>query len=246
MSVKCHLMFSLHFFLSSLIPPLMYSSPHILLPTPHILLPLPHPLPPSFQHPIHTAHSLSTFPPHPTLSPLSSRILLFPPPPSPSPPFHLLQVIFHPEFLTSTNPLFKMDYEEFVRGCHLGVFPSYYEPWGYTPGDLCTLHPHLYFVPSPAFCTFTCTLHPQLYLAPSPVLCTLNCTLHPQLYLAPSTVLCTLNCTLHFTYTLLLARMHGLKRVNCNAAIFCACNNIRVLFYSSYFFYDADFEILQF
>jgi len=42
--------------------------------------------------------------------------------------------VFHPEFLSSTNPLFKMDYEEFVRGCHLGVFPSYYEPWGYTPG----------------------------------------------------------------------------------------------------------------
>ena len=42
--------------------------------------------------------------------------------------------MFHPEFLSSTNPLFKMDYEEFVRGCHLGVFPSYYEPWGYTPG----------------------------------------------------------------------------------------------------------------
>ena len=27
-----------------------------------------------------------------------------------------------------------MNYEEFVRGCHLGIFPSYYEPWGYTPG----------------------------------------------------------------------------------------------------------------
>ena len=27
-----------------------------------------------------------------------------------------------------------MEYEEFVRGCNLGVFPSYYEPWGYTPG----------------------------------------------------------------------------------------------------------------
>jgi glycogen(starch) synthase len=26
-----------------------------------------------------------------------------------------------------------MDYTQFVRGCHLGVFPSYYEPWGYTP-----------------------------------------------------------------------------------------------------------------
>ena len=44
------------------------------------------------------------------------------------------QVIFHPEFLNSTNPLFGLDYEDFVRGCHLGVFPSYYEPWGYTPG----------------------------------------------------------------------------------------------------------------
>lgn len=31
-----------------------------------------------------------------------------------------------------------MDYEEFIRGCHLGVFPSYYEPWGYTPGE-CTV-----------------------------------------------------------------------------------------------------------
>ena len=29
-----------------------------------------------------------------------------------------------------------MEYEEFVRGCHLGVFPSYYEPWGYTPGKI--------------------------------------------------------------------------------------------------------------
>ena len=48
------------------------------------------------------------------------------------------QVVFHPEFLSSTNPLFGLDYEEFVRGCHLGVFPSYYEPWGYTPAE-CTV-----------------------------------------------------------------------------------------------------------
>lgn len=53
----------------------------------------------------------------------------------------MLQVIFHPEFLSSTNPLLPMDYEEFVRGCHLGVFPSYYEPWGYTPGRIrCNLY----------------------------------------------------------------------------------------------------------
>ncbi|XP_060533405.1 glycogen [starch] synthase [Cylas formicarius] len=49
-----------------------------------------------------------------------------------------VKIVFHPEFLSSTNPLFSLDYEEFVRGCHLGVFPSYYEPWGYTPAE-CTV-----------------------------------------------------------------------------------------------------------
>jgi glycogen(starch) synthase len=49
-----------------------------------------------------------------------------------------VKVIFHPEFMSGTNPLFGLDYEDFVRGCHLGVFPSYYEPWGYTPGE-CTV-----------------------------------------------------------------------------------------------------------
>ena len=47
-------------------------------------------------------------------------------------------MVFHPEFLSHTNPLLGMDYEEFVRGCHMGVFPSYYEPWGYTPAE-CTV-----------------------------------------------------------------------------------------------------------
>jgi glycogen synthase len=44
-----------------------------------------------------------------------------------------VKVIYHPDFINATNPLFGMDYGQFVRGCHLGVFPSYYEPWGYTP-----------------------------------------------------------------------------------------------------------------
>ena len=44
-----------------------------------------------------------------------------------------VKMIFHPEFVTSTSPLLNMDYDQFVRGAHLGVFPSYYEPWGYTP-----------------------------------------------------------------------------------------------------------------
>ncbi len=44
-----------------------------------------------------------------------------------------VKVIFHPEFITSTSPILGLEYDQFVRGCNLGVFPSYYEPWGYTP-----------------------------------------------------------------------------------------------------------------
>ncbi|KAI0028529.1 glycogen synthase [Vararia minispora EC-137] len=49
-----------------------------------------------------------------------------------------VKIVFHPDFLNSNNPVLGMDYEEFVRGTHLGVFPSYYEPWGYTPAE-CTV-----------------------------------------------------------------------------------------------------------
>ncbi|KAL5512370.1 GSY1 [Sanghuangporus baumii] len=49
-----------------------------------------------------------------------------------------VKIIFHPDFLNANNPILGLDYEEFVRGCHLGVFPSYYEPWGYTPAE-CTV-----------------------------------------------------------------------------------------------------------
>jgi len=44
-----------------------------------------------------------------------------------------VKVVFHPDFVSATSPLWHIDYEHFVRGCHMGIFPSYYEPWGYTP-----------------------------------------------------------------------------------------------------------------
>jgi glycogen(starch) synthase len=44
-----------------------------------------------------------------------------------------VKVVYHPDFITPTDPLFGMDYDQFVRGCHMGIFPSSYEPWGYTP-----------------------------------------------------------------------------------------------------------------
>jgi glycogen synthase len=44
-----------------------------------------------------------------------------------------VKMIYHPDFVSATSPLWQIDYEQFVRGCHIGIFPSYYEPWGYTP-----------------------------------------------------------------------------------------------------------------
>ena len=44
-----------------------------------------------------------------------------------------VKIVYHPDFISTANPLFKIDYGQFVRGCHLGIFPSMYEPWGYTP-----------------------------------------------------------------------------------------------------------------
>jgi len=44
-----------------------------------------------------------------------------------------VKIVYHPRFISPVNPLWGMEYDHFVRGCHLGVFPSSYEPWGYTP-----------------------------------------------------------------------------------------------------------------
>jgi glycogen(starch) synthase len=46
-----------------------------------------------------------------------------------------VKIVYHPDFITSTDPLFGMEYDQFVRGTHMGVFPSAYEPWGYTPEE---------------------------------------------------------------------------------------------------------------
>lgn len=44
-----------------------------------------------------------------------------------------VKIVYHPEFIVPANPLWGMEYDQFTRGCNLGIFPSYYEPWGYTP-----------------------------------------------------------------------------------------------------------------
>jgi len=48
-------------------------------------------------------------------------------------PSDKVKIVYHADFINTSNPLFGIEYSQFVRGCHLGIFPSYYEPWGYTP-----------------------------------------------------------------------------------------------------------------
>lgn len=44
-----------------------------------------------------------------------------------------VKVVFYPIYLTGADGLLDTSYYESMMGSHLGVFPSYYEPWGYTP-----------------------------------------------------------------------------------------------------------------
>ncbi|MFW6220248.1 MAG: glycosyltransferase [Nanoarchaeota archaeon] len=44
-----------------------------------------------------------------------------------------VKIVFYPVYLDIFDNLLNLDYYDVISGCHLGVFPSYYEPWGYTP-----------------------------------------------------------------------------------------------------------------
>ncbi len=44
-----------------------------------------------------------------------------------------VKVIFYPKYLSSSDSLLSMDYLSVLEACDIAVFPSYYEPWGYTP-----------------------------------------------------------------------------------------------------------------
>lgn len=44
-----------------------------------------------------------------------------------------VKVMFVPAYLNGNDGIFNMKYNDFLCGFDLSVFPSYYEPWGYTP-----------------------------------------------------------------------------------------------------------------
>ncbi|WP_192350880.1 alpha-glucan family phosphorylase [Algoriphagus sp. Y33] len=54
-----------------------------------------------------------------------------------------VKVIFVPTYLDGNDGIFNMGYYELLTGFDLAIFPSYYEPWGYTP-----LESLAYYIPS--------------------------------------------------------------------------------------------------
>lgn len=50
-------------------------------------------------------------------------------------PENAVQVVLNPALLDGQDGLFGMTYDEVLSACDAGVFPSWYEPWGYTPQE---------------------------------------------------------------------------------------------------------------
>ena len=50
-----------------------------------------------------------------------------------------VKVIDYPIYLTGVDGLLDLKYYDAILGCHLGIFPSSYEPWGYTPLECAAL-----------------------------------------------------------------------------------------------------------
>ncbi|MBR5843182.1 MAG: glycogen/starch synthase [Bacteroidaceae bacterium] len=48
-------------------------------------------------------------------------------------PDSLVKIVFIPSYLTGTDGLLNMPYYDILVGMDATAFPSYYEPWGYTP-----------------------------------------------------------------------------------------------------------------
>jgi len=44
-----------------------------------------------------------------------------------------VKVIFYPIYLNGADGILNLTSDEAIQGSHFGVFPSIYEPWGYTP-----------------------------------------------------------------------------------------------------------------
>jgi glycosyltransferase involved in cell wall biosynthesis len=53
---------------------------------------------------------------------------------------HPVKLIFVPSYLNGNDGIFNVSYYDLLIGLDLTVFPSYYEPWGYTPLESIAFH----------------------------------------------------------------------------------------------------------
>ena len=51
-----------------------------------------------------------------------------------------VSAVFVPYYLDGNDPMFGKTYYDLLIGLDVTVFPSYYEPWGYTPLESCAFH----------------------------------------------------------------------------------------------------------
>ncbi len=50
-----------------------------------------------------------------------------------------VKVFLYPIYLTGADGVLDLNYYECIQGCQFGIFPSFYEPWGYTPVEAAAL-----------------------------------------------------------------------------------------------------------
>lgn len=72
-----------------------------------------------------------------------------------------VKVIYYPIYLSGADSLLNLNYYESIQGSHLGIFPSYYEPWGYTPLETSALGVTSVTTDLAGFGKFLCREHPQ-------------------------------------------------------------------------------------
>jgi len=73
-----------------------------------------------------TTHVLCDYPHDPVVQTVSSLGLY-------NSPSSKVKIVFVPSYLNGNDGVFNMSYYDLLIGMDATVFPSYYEPWGYTP-----------------------------------------------------------------------------------------------------------------
>lgn len=73
-----------------------------------------------------------------------------------------VKIVFVPAYLNGTDGIFNLSYYELLPGFDGSIFPSYYEPWGYTPLESIAFHIPTITTTLAGFGQWVRTLYPTL------------------------------------------------------------------------------------